>query len=845
MRSFTTGCAILFIILSISQAFSQTRDTLKVRALKEVIVESKPPVRMKGDTVEYDASRFKTRENAVVEELLRKLPGVKVDKGGNIIAQGEKVSKVLVDGKEFFGNDPSIATKNLPADMVSKIQVLDKMSDQEEFTGIDDGNKTKTINIITKKDRKKGYFGNISAGAGSNGRYEAGLNINSFIGEQQVSLLFKANNVNKTGFSASELIKMLSNNPEMFNNLPSFAISELSKMKGVQINTDDPAEKAELSRAKGLNNTQYGGVNYNNNRGDDLKLRSNYFYNRFTTQNNFDYARHYQLPDTAYNYLQRGRTSQENINHRANGSLDIRLNSNYSLKVSPVFLYNTTENTSNREYSSSATDGKLLNRGSQELTGNSKSTNASTDILYRHRFGRAGRTLSVTLTPGYFKMDNLSLNYSKNRYYNIGQDEVRDSIDQQTKGISENYTVNSTIIYTEQLSSHLALKLTERLDINRGNYRQLANNFNHASARYDLEDERYSDIYSGNTFKALTDVAFAGKYKRFNYTAGIGFESSKLNTRSGYKGYEIDGRYHNLLPHVYARYRFSKSRNLSLYYNTQSTLPGFGQLRPLEDITDPLYTRRGNPDLKQAVNHSITLAYLLADVYRNTFTNIQLRLSTVRNQFTDQYSVDNSGRQVILPINANGNFMGSLHAERSVPVDDNGASLTIGAEISYNQYPGYFNAVADKIRLWGVTPDFNFNYYIGNVLNITARGSTAWNKRQSEALLQEYWFLNYGLDAIVSLPLKISVNAGVDCYTTTGLSSAYNNTVSLLNAGITKDIGKRYALQMEVQDLLNQNNSFSRLSRNGYTEDRRNNVLGRYYMLTLICKLRHFAKSSK
>ncbi|TWI86475.1 outer membrane beta-barrel protein [Chitinophaga japonensis] len=857
MRNFTTLCFILFILLAGAGARAQERDTipadssrsgppLRIRTLKEVVVESRPPVRLKGDTLEYDASRFKTRENAVVEELLQKLPGVKVDKGGAITAQGETVQRVLVDGKEFFGNDPAIATKNLPADMVDRIQVLDKMSDQEEFTGIDDGNKVKTINIITKKDRKQGYFGNVSAGGGPDGKYEGGLNINSFAGDQQLSLLLKANNVNKSGFSASELLRMAAGNPELFNNLPAFAISELSKMKGVRINSDDPAEKAELARPAGRNNTQYGGVNYNNDWGRRLQWRSSYFYNRFTSSNDYTYNRHYLLPDTAYQFLQDGTACQSGNDHRLNASADIRLNERHSLKISPQAVFNTAEQSGSRRYSSSGADGQqLLNQGSQDLHTSSHTTQAGADILYRRRFAKTGRTLSVQVTPASFNMSSVSFNTSRNQYYNTGAGEVRDSIRQQTNARSESYSLDNSIVYTEQLFPHLALKLHEQLCYSQGRYRQQALNFNPAGGAYNLEDARYSDLYGSNTFKTLTDIALAGSYRRFNFTAGAGWQHSRLDGSSDYKGYQVRGRYGAFLPHAYARYRFTRSKRLTLHYKSRAVLPGLSQLRPLEDITDPLYVRKGNPDLQQAVDHTVTLAYLSTNVYRNTFTNIQLRLSTVKDQFTDLYTTDSSGRQLITPINASDNFSGSLHAERSVPLGDNGSNLTMGAALAYDQYPAYFNAVADKIQQWSLTPDLQLSYYPLHALSITARGNAAWNHRHNAAgnsLTQQYWFLDYGLELAAILPGQWTADAGLACYTTTGLSEAYNNTIALLNAGITRDIGKRYMLRLEGQDLLNRNRSFTRLARNGYTEDRRNQVLGRYFLLSLIYKLRHFTK---
>lgn len=847
MRNFTAF--LITGLLFTAHSYGQTKGkppadtTIKIKNLKEVVVESRPPVRMKGDTVEYNASQFKTRDNAVVEDLLKKLPGVKVDQSGNIIAQGETVGKILVDGKEFFGNDPAIATKNLPADMVDKIQVLDKMSDQEEFTGIDDGNKVKTINIVTKKDRKRGYFGNVSAGAGPDGKYEGGININSFAGQQQFSVLFKANNVNKSGFSASELIRMLSSNPELFNNLPAAAIAELSKMKGVHINSDDPAERAELTRPTGLNNTQYGGVNYNNDWSDALKLRSSYFYNRFTSANRYNYNRHYQLPDTVYKYLQQGRSLQANINHQVNTSLDVTFNKYNSLKISPAFNSSTTELSSLRDYTSTTVDGKqLLNAGMQQLTSHTANNNFTADMLYRHRFHKPGRTISMTVTPQYLQLKNSSLNVSRNQYINL---HTEDTLDQAIAGNSTTYSLNNKLIYTEQLSRHTALRLTEQLNVSKGDYEQLARNYNHADGTYSLPDFRYSDRYENTIIRNVSDVSIAGNYKRLNYTVGVSLENSTQEARSDDRQYALSGSYNTFLPHLYARYRFAKTRHLTMQYVSQVSLPGISQLRPIEDISDPLYIRKGTPGLRQAVNHEVSLAYLSNNMYRSTFTNIQLRLSTTHHQFTDGYTTDSTGKQIISPVNANGYYSGSLHGEYSFQLMENGSSLTMGTQLAYNRFSSYFNAMADMIRQWTVTPDLNLNYYPVNSLTINLRGNASWSKRSSEfnkASDQQYWFFNYALETIATLPWSMSMEAGVDCYTTTGLNAAYNNTVALLNTALIKDIGGRYALRLEARDLFNQNNSFNRISRNGYTEDRQNVVLGRYYMLSLIYKVRNFKK---
>src|SRR5438552_1799981 len=246
------------------------------KVLKEVVItDEAPPVTLINDTIQYNAGSFKTQPNANVEQLLKKLPGVKVEKDGTIKAQGEKVNRVLVDGKEFFGNDPKMASKNLPADAVDKVQVYDKQSDQAQLTGFDDGNYEKTINLKLKKDKKKGMFGKVNAGGGTNERYEAKFNLNSFKGARQFSAIGMGNNTNAEGFSFMDILNFT---------------GELARMQrgsnggniNINISNDDAAAMgAGGCRNSGINTVWGGGLNYNNIIGSKTDFQSNYFYNRY------------------------------------------------------------------------------------------------------------------------------------------------------------------------------------------------------------------------------------------------------------------------------------------------------------------------------------------------------------------------------------------------------------------------------------------------------------------------------------------------------------------------------------------------------------------------------------
>ena len=363
----------------------------KNKVLNEVIINAESaPVTLLGDTIQYNAGSFKTQPNANVEDLLKKLPGIKVDKDGAVKAQGEKVQKVLVDGKEFFGNDPKIATKNLPADAIDKVQVYDKLSDQAELTGFDDGNSEKTINLRLKKDRKKGAFGKINAGAGTGDRYEGKLNVNSFKGARQMSVIAMGNNTNAEGFSFMDILNFTG------------ALNQLKNGGGninISIDDNDPLAGLLGGNNTGINTTMGGGFNYNNIIGNKTDFQSNYFYSRFNPVRISNIQRQYFSP--ANLYKQNSYSDNLNNNHRLNFSANYQIDSFNSIKISPNFSYQKTGNQTSSDYSTASGQGIKINEGNNDNVANNEGTTLSTNVLFRRKFHTKGRTFSINLLTNF------------------------------------------------------------------------------------------------------------------------------------------------------------------------------------------------------------------------------------------------------------------------------------------------------------------------------------------------------------------------------------------------------------------------------------------------------------
>jgi hypothetical protein len=372
---------------------------------------------VKRDTIEFNAGSFKTKANSNVEDLLKKLPGVEVETDGTVRAQGEQVQRVLVDGREFFGRDPKLATRNLPADAVEKVQVFDKKSDQAEFTGIEDGQREKTINLELKEDKRNGIFGNLTAGAGTEDRFQFKGNLNRFGKGQQLSVLGMGNNINEQGFSIGDFMNFTGGSQQMMGGGGGGARISISSDNdsGVPLNFG--------GRQSGIMTNYAGGVNFNRDLGKNTQLTSSYFYNRLE-QNILKVTDriNYLPPDSSYNYNQNSLQLSTNDNHRVNVTLDHKIDSANSLKFTNNFSYSDSEMKSRTDSETTAEDGAVQNMSNRDNVNEQTAVNFNTSLLWRHRFNKKGRTMSTNLSLGISQIDSEGSQESTNQF--IGSPEV-------------------------------------------------------------------------------------------------------------------------------------------------------------------------------------------------------------------------------------------------------------------------------------------------------------------------------------------------------------------------------------------------------------------------------------
>jgi hypothetical protein len=805
----------------------------KNKIMNEVVVTSEaPPVTLVGDTIQYNAGSFKTQPNANVEDLLRKLPGVKVEKDGTVKAQGEQVKKVLVDGKEFFGNDPKVATKNLPADAIDKVQVYDKLSDQAQLTGFDDGNSEKTINLRLKKDKKKGMFGKVNAGVGDDGRYQGRFNVNSFKGARQMSVIGMGNNTNSEGFSFMDVLNFTG------------ALNQLKNGGNINISigADDPMAGLLGGNNTGINTTFGGGVNYNNIIGTKTDFQSNYFYSRYNPNRQTNTQRQYFLP--ANFYKQNSYTDNLNNNHRVNFSADYQIDSFHSIKIAPTFSYQKTSNKSLTDYTTWSENGTKINDGVSDNLSNSEGYTFGTNLLYRQRFHRKGRTFSVNLLTNLNNSDGDGRLQSITSFYDqAGSLLKHDSINQKSNTEADLKGYNAKVVYTEPIFKKSLLEFSVGNSYSRNNSSKTTYDYNKFNGKFDQINNLLSNDYENSYRYTSGGLRLRKQTKNYNYTAGVSWQKAELEGKitSGVKDSVISKDFHNLLPNARFQYYFSRFKNIMLNYSTMTNQPSVSQLQPVPDNTNPLYVKLGNPELKQEFTHAIRLNASFVNPFKNRDFFVYLTLMETQNKIVNYDKINSLGVDSVMQVNVNGVYNMNSNISFGFPLRFLKGTMNIGSVTSYYKGKQFVNGQMNNIKTITVGPEVRLDMSPTDKINLSFNAGI--NYSRSKYSLQStrnsnYFTQNYGADLNWELPKKFYFSTDFD-YSVNNLTAGYNAKVPLWNASISKQMlhFSRGELKFAVKDLLDKNIRVNRSSNQNYVEDTRTNSLRRFFLLSFTYSL--------
>ena len=809
--------------------FSTVLDGIIIRAAAMAI---------NGDTTEFNASQFKTIPNASTEDLLKKMPGVEVDRDGSIKTQGEPVARILVDGKPFYGNDPKMATRNLPADIIEKIQVIDAVSDQSAFSGFDDGNRIRTINIITKKDRKKGLFGKGSAAVGNEGRYAHAVSANRINGDRKISFIGQMNNINNQNFSVQDFL------------------GTAGQAGGGNNASPNGSTNVFTGNANGISTTKGGGLNYDDQWGKTTKVSGSYFYSDIFSNTNRDRLREtYVIKDSSLYNSSKIFSGTTNKNHRANIEIDHMFDSSNSVLIKSS--YNNQWSDASSSSSSTTTKGKSLPINALSTVNNyfSQGYNVYSSILFRHKFKKRGRTMSLYLSHGANESERKSRNLSYNNRYSRGID----TLDQVTETFVDGMKYGASLSYTEPLSTKSQLEFTYSHNYNAGISDQMANKLDKLTKVYSIKVPSLTNAFENDNKANRGGVNYRRQVSPlWNYVAGLAVQKAKLTSNNLTTKSDLKNSFVDVFPTFFLQYRKGRSQSLRLNYRGFTQQPYVTQLQDVVNNSSIMYVRAGNPLLKQEFTNRLEATYNFLNKRKTNNLSINMNASatarkisnaitlntTGANILVDGYSLPN-GAQYIKPLNLDGAYASGINIHYSISMKNPKSSINMMSWINNSREVSLFNALKGYTFRNTYGGRLNFNLNLKDWLDLGLSGNSSINFiKYTIAGRANANFYNHRISAEPTINTKNGwlFTNDFDYIMFRGNASAINQSIPLWNAGVAKLFGptKKAELRLTVFDLMNANKSISRNVELNYIEDVRQEVLNRYFLLSFTYHLRKF-----
>lgn len=804
----------------------------KAQLLKEVIVRQQiGSIKIKGDTTEFTADSFRVLPNATVEDLLKKLPGIQVDKNGQITAQGEKVQKVLVDGEEFFGDDPTLVTQNLRADLIDKVQLFDKKSDQAAFTGIDDGQKQKTINLKLKDGKKNGYFGKVNASAGTDGYYDNQLMFNYFKNKQKIALYGIISNTGTSGLNwqdrdnygqsfASDLDYDQSSGNYTYNG----SGDELDSWDGRYNGQGYPLVKT-------------GGVHYNNKWDDDKQsLNANYKILQLNVNGSSTTNSQFILPDTFYYNNSKQNFHNNILRNRASGSYEFQIDSTSSIKISADggTDHKTTSTIDSSE--ARASDSSLVNQGFNKTTTIDDKRIVNSNLLWRKKLRKKGRTISFNLRENYTSNNSSGYLYSNNNFYTDGNLSQNQITDQYKTNQNENTLLDSKLTYTEPLSKVSAMTLNYGIVVNNSN--STVNSFDKdAGGKYSQLDSTYSNNYAFNIFTHRAGINYNLFQKKLKLNLGLTAGFTNFHQKNELTDSIATRNFINWYPQASLQYQFTQYKRLYIGYNGNTQQPSIQQIQPVASNNDPLNIAIGNPNLKPAFSNRASLNFNDYKVLKDRFIWISASYSFIQNNISSSYYVDSFGRRVNQAVNLNGNRNFSANIDYSIKIKPIDTRLGFNGNYNYNRNLSIVNNTFNTTNSDNYTLGMNIGKSKEKKYDINLSGSATYTSSQSSiqaSISTKYWTFDIDPNFDIFLPLKFQIHSDCD-FNIRQKTPVFNTNTNVIrwNAWIGKKFLKKDALLIKIigNDLLDQNIGFNRSVNSNFITQNTYSTIRRFFLL--------------
>ena len=787
--------------------------------LAEVVVfANKNPIFYRGDTLVYVADSFKVGENAVVEDLLKKLPGIKVNEDGTLTSQGKDISQVLVDGDEFFGSDPTIATRNLGAKSISSVQVYEK---KNENSKVGEDEKIQVLDLKLKDGAKKGYFGKISgasdfAAFNKNAFYESEMLFNKFNKKQKISIFLLSSNTPKSNFGFRDMNKFGLENERNASGMSMFN-------QGNQANTS------------GIPQTLKAGIYYSDKIGKTGKIGFYYSYSESTLIANSNSSSQYFLADTSYFLRDSIQNTTKNQGHRLNLSYSVNLDSLTFIEVKPNLSIDFANSDDNNitgffgETNSQSLETVIKN------TNDSKGIGSNSQALIRRKFMKKNRELELKYILGF--SDNETAGNLLTTTNNILLDSI-DTIDQKKNNDNSSISNYGILSYTEPLSDNWKLQFEYLFE--NGLNTQDKKTFNRGDGSYLESVSSLSNVFDNSRIQhRLTAI---GSFEKNFHTVigGIGLRNIAIENINYISDKVINQNFNNFLPRLSYQFKPSMSKRMGIYYTTSSSQPSINDLQPVVDNSNPNRTQEGNPDLQPNYVHNLNGNFNTWQALSGRYIWSGFNASVTNNAFANSTTYDIFGRTVSKTVNVNGNLFSNVYFGAGIPFLSRKLEIEPNANASYNRYTNFINTEKNITQNTSFSGGLDFSLKldsleitVGNTYSYTNPVSSLSSVSNKPYSSQRYEFdLEWQLKR--HFTIKIDANYSINSQRADG----FNKNIFIVNAELSKAFFKTENLIIALtgNDLLNQNLNLSRQVNGNIVTDNYTSIISRYFLLKLTYK---------
>lgn len=805
--------------------------------LNEVVVKSEiPPIRIKKDTLEFNASSFKVGADANVEALLKQLPGVEITPEGKITVNGKEVNNILVNGKPFFGKDGKIATQNLPAEIIEKVQVVDTKTKSEEISGDASGSENQTINLTIQEDKNKGFFGKIMGGLGSDKRYESSMLVNYFKGERKISALASSNNINSIGFSMDEIFDNMGggrNSSVYWNDDGSFGINNMS-----------------FGGNRGITRSNMIGINYQDKWLKKVDQSGSYYFTNAETENANRTDRINFLPTG--NTLTKSNSITKNGSDGHNISLDfeIALDSTATIYINPRFQTSKGFGKSSRNQITTDENLNELNSSNNDDYNENDNSNFGLDASFSKQFKKKKRGLSVNLEAELQKRDEYINTKSATLFADATPDDIRN---QNRFENNKNDFMKVEVRYGEPLTDSLRLSLTSELTLRKIGNDLNTFDFNAGTNSYDDFNDLQSNEVNSKTTTYFPSTGLILDKSKTNGRINFGPEFINFDANSNYLGIRTNRNKTYVFPRVkgYISHRMGKSKSIYSYYDFGVQMPQANQVLPVENLSNPLSTFIGNDDLKPTLRHNLYFSFNDYDYQSRSgyyiYSGINLSKDAVVSStvYDDNFKATTTYQNVDVTHNS---YLG-VNWNKSYKKEKRTLRFGAGVSFNYDYNKGLTNAVLFESKGLNINPRFNLTWSIDEMITVSPSYRYTFSKTDFKNYVidkADNFIHNAKLEITSYMPKKFVLGSDFGYTYNSNIADGFKKDFYLWNVSLGYNFFKDQLLaKVKVYDLLNQNLNSTRTITPTAIVDAENTVLRRYVMFSLTYKLEKFAGKKK